>query len=657
MSDQQSRPTQNPSLLTPSPTLAEGPPPLATGNEWVALPAIDGATGGVRTMEVLSMRALGSLGVAGSPDPWAAPGHSGGPAAGGESPGSASEPPPLLRPFLRVGDEAVALGEAPVQVAWLADWVPRLAWEAEGLRLEATYCAPIGHRGWALQLAVTNGRPSAVEVAVGVEGRWASLVYSLFRSRPMPVTRTCQPDPWTGSLALEAAAGWPVLGWAIGAAEAAPILEVPPSADSVQFTLGRSLTLAPGATEAATFFVGVAPELDGARTTVVDLRRRGWDRLLEETLAWLERRRQVLGDEALEEVVNRNLFFSHFFACGRTIDTEAWVAVTSRSPRYYVSAAYWARDTLLWSLPGLLLVEPATAREVLRFAFRSGWKHPGMHAQYITGAVLYPGFELDELAAYPVALGRYLEATGDGTLLDEPEVRAALRAFPAVLEELAGPGPLYPTFLDPSDDPPPYPYLTYANALLWRGLRELEAIYDRLGDAPLATWAQETAARLHQAIQATCVVDGPFGPMFAWAVDGQGAFTLYDNPPGSLQLLGTLGLCPPDDPVLVNTIRWVHSRENPYWYPGPFGEAGSSHAPNPWPLAAANTLLAAGAPPELKGHALNLLRKAPLDGGFVCETIDPETGRARSGAAFATAAGYVAAALVHAWRAGMAPPR
>src|SRR5690606_17430224 len=253
VSDQQSRPTQNPSLLTPSPTLAEGPPPLATGNEWVALPAIDGATGGVRTMEVLSMRALGSLGVAGSPDPWAAPGHSGGPAAGGESPGSASEPPPLLRPFLRVGDEAVALREAPAQVAWLADWVPRLAWEAEGLRLEATYCAPIGHRGWALQLAVTNGRPSAVEVAVGVEGRWASLVYSLFRSRPMPVTRTCQPDPWTGSLALEAAAGWPVLGWAIGAAEAAPILEVPPSADSVQFTLGRSLTLAPGATETATF--------------------------------------------------------------------------------------------------------------------------------------------------------------------------------------------------------------------------------------------------------------------------------------------------------------------------------------------------------------------------------------------------------------------
>src|SRR5690606_19886240 len=203
--------------------------------------------------------------------------------------------------------------------------------------------------------------------------------------------------------------------------------------------------------------------------------------------------------------------------------------------------------------------------------------------------------------------------------------------------------PSWKSRLAPAPPTPPYPYLTYATALLWRGLRELEAIYDRLGDAPLAAWAQETAARLHQAIQATCVVDGPFGPMFAWAVDGQGAFTLYDNPPGSLQLLGTLGLCPPDDPVLVNTIRWVHSRENPYWYPGSFGEAGSSHAPNPWPLAAANTLLAAGAPPELKGHALNLLRKAPLDGGFVCETIDPETGRARSGAAFATAAGYVAA--------------
>src|SRR5690606_41510778 len=99
------------------------------------------------------------------------------------------------------------------------------------------------------------------------------------------------------------------------------------------------------------------------------------------------------------------------------------------------------------------------------------------------------------------------------------------------------------------------------------------------------------------------------------------------------------------------------SRTNPYCSPVSLCESGSSLAPNPWPLAAAIPLLAAGAPRVLKGHALNLLRKAPLDGGFVCETIDPDTGRARSGAAFATAAGYVAAALVHAWRAGMAPPR
>ena len=31
--------------------------------------------------------------------------------------------------------------------------------------------------------------------------------------------------------------------------------------------------------------------------------------------------------------------------------------------------------------------------------------------------------------------------------------------------------------------------------------------------------------------------------MFAWAVDGAGRFQLYDNPPGSLQLLAFYGFC------------------------------------------------------------------------------------------------------------------
>lgn len=699
--------------MTPAPPLQESRAPLATGNEWVALPAIERDSGGVRTVEVLSMRALGSLGLAAVAHPW--------------EPGVV--PASLLQPFCEVGGERRLGGRQAAgsegreicppgagdgdpefppepQLRWIEAWVPELAWNWDGLRLVATIWAPIGHRGFVYRLVATNSGEAPANVAFGLQGHWEHVVYSLFRSRPMPVSLRCRQDPWTGSLAMEALAAWPVVGWAVGWDEAPEILDWDggsdgdggsPGQQAVRFTVGRRLTLPPGGQAALTVYVTVAPEQDGARTTGVDLRRRGWEALLAETLHWLRARRTPLDDPELAWRVDRNRFFTHFFSCGRTLDSEEWVAVTSRSPRYYVSGAFWARDSLLWSLPGLLTVEPATAREVLRFAFRFGWRHPGMHAQYINGAVLYPGFELDELAAYPVALGRYLDVTQDETLLHEPEVRRALAEFPDVLHELAGPGPLYRTFLDPSDDPPPYPFLTYDNALLWRALVELVRIGRRAGLGRLTDWAERTARQLRQAILSTCVVEGPFGPMFAWAVDGQGRFTLYDDPPGSLQLLGVLGLCDPRDPALVNTIRWVHSPHNPHWYAGKFAEAGCAHSPHPWPMAAANTLLALAAmgrpsrPPivapaatgsaatpaaghvedvearpaeaplgeaplaELWRGALTLLRQAPMDGELVCETVDPVTGKARSGAAFATAAGYVAWAILHALQQRLDP--
>lgn len=42
------------------------------------------------------------------------------------------------------------------------------------------------------------------------------------------------------------------------------------------------------------------------------------------------------------------------------------------------------------------------------------------------------------------------------------------------------------------------------------------------------------------------------------------------------------------------------------------------------------------------------LRQAQMDGGLACETVDPETGVVKTGAAFATFAGFLAYALYQA---------
>lgn len=78
------------------------------------------------------------------------------------------------------------------------------------------------------------------------------------------------------------------------------------------------------------------------------------------------------------------------------MDTEELVLVTSRSPRYYVSAAYWDRDSLLWSFPTVVDADPALARRMLDYVFGRQRRNLGVHSRYIDGTVLEPGFELDD---------------------------------------------------------------------------------------------------------------------------------------------------------------------------------------------------------------------------------------------------------------------
>lgn len=232
------------------------------------------------------------------------------------------------------------------------------------------------------------------------------------------------------------------------------------------------MSLAPGGSAELTVWWGLGLEEISAVTSARELQRRGWDWELRRSLAWLAERSLDLGDEALTRLYNTNLFFCIFFSTGRTLDTEELVLVTSRSPRYYVSAAYWDRDSLLWSFPAVLDADAALAREMLGYVFGRQRRNIGVHSRFIDGTVLEPGFELDELMAPVLALERYVDATGDRSVLTDPDV---LRGIDEILKKLdaerAGSCELYETFLQPTDDERVYPYITYDNVLVWRALR------------------------------------------------------------------------------------------------------------------------------------------------------------------------------------------
>ncbi len=618
--------------------------PIVTGNEWIALPDIapeDASIGSVNLLHMASKSLIELLG----PQP----------ELGRDRYGEAAASPLLLP----------TLAGRPLQdLEWTygACWIPRArcsinlecqrsadaADAAEAIAASAdvtvTVCAPVGERGFMVSFEITADvrNPVPVDFQPGLEGAFGAVCSTVFSRRALGAERHVYYSSWTNSLVLEArTASGSLAALAVGAGSD---MEWAADEGAGTFTLTCSAVAKPGETVSATFWVSANAEPDGAATTNVHLRRIGAQAALRSTTEWLRARAYTRGDERVLERANRNLHFCRFFAHGYAIDTEQLVLVTSRSPRYYVSAAFWPRDTFLWAFPAMLSSDPGFARQILETGFERHTRHMGVHAHYIDGALLYPGFELDQLAAYIIALDKYMVATNDGGILAVKPIAAGIQRFLNELEGRRHHGTaLYSTFLDPSDDPAANPYLTYDNVLVWRALVGLSGILAGQGDSRSAQALQTMADCLRRAVLDNCIVSGPFGPMFAWSVDLAGGHELYDNPPGSLVLLPWHGFVAIDDVAYINTLAYIRSAHNEHAScDGYFTGVGCAHAHRPWPMHACNAVLAGVAEPE----DIRLLTMAPLDGGLACETVWPDSGAAATGTAFATAAGYLCSALV-----------
>ena len=594
-----------------------------TGNEWLSLPNIkeDGSLGSIG---LLHMKSKGLLELAGKDSNF-------------------------LQPVFMVNNQEQVLTNRRWQR--LENWIPRFSGTLDkhpSLEVTGTIFSPPGHKGFVYLLEITNHERQTCRVETGWQGNWQNTYYNAFSRRVLAYRNTGRYNRWTRTLAFEYQSGLPVLGWALGTS--LPLSELnwklngkkgeeaeKGETGEMNFSLSYTFQLAAGETGRLALFVGVNCEADGAATVVVDLQRHGWEALLAGQLSWLQARKTGLAGRT-GALCDLNMFYNYFFARGKCLDTEETVLVTSRNPRYYVSATFWARDAFIWSLPGLLLVDTKAGREALLLGATRYRRHAGIHCLYIDGNELYPGFELDELCAWFIGLEHYLATTGDWEIMAESPVWPALEYFLTVLEKWKHPCGLYETFLSPTDDPVEKPFLTYNNVLVWKVWKITARLFRRHGDEDRAKKAERNAAALKEKIWQSCVISTREGSVFAWAVDEKGEAVQEDQPPGSLQLLSILGFCSPENEVYSRTVQWIYSPQNPYYNRhGKVKLPGCHHSPYPWVLNLAYKLLTGK-----KKEALTLLEQLELDNNLACETVDPATGKVKTGAAFAACAGYLA---------------
>ncbi|MDO4816357.1 MAG: glycoside hydrolase family 125 protein [Bacillota bacterium] len=579
-----------------------------TGNEMISLPTVNELTGGIEAVGFLSMAAKGLIELRGSIER------------------------PFLLPFFEIDGQRVELNNLSCEREHY--WIPKMRAELSCGSAEITVLTPVGERGFALRLELEC--ESNCRAAMGLDGNWLETTHCVNEEKPVEGTKHCYESGWNGGIILDQRCGYPLFA-------IAPMCDREMSCEyecgeSMSFRLRHEAELEAGIPYTVTFFWGLGFEEVAAATSAKEMLRRTWEWEYAKTVRWLDERSENLGSEKLNKIYNTNLFFCMFYSTGITMDTEELICATSRSPRYYVSAAYWDRDTLLWSFPAILKADRELAREMLVYVFTRQSRNIGVHSRYIDGTVLEPGFELDELMAPIIALNNYVRETEDRGILSERFINDTIERILKTLRSMRHSDvALYETFLQPTDDELVYPYLTYDNVLVWKALIALAGLYPEKYSA-LAETAEETRLAIYN----NCVFADKDGKSyFGWSVDLNGNHDVYDEPPGSLQLLNHLGFCAEDDEVWKNTVTMIRSKDYEFSFAdSPIAEIGCPHAPWPWVLSLCNSLLCG-----YKEQALNELKLTEMDNGIACESVDPVSGVCTTGAAFATCAGFLCYAI------------
>lgn len=569
-----------------------------TGNHWLALPCIHPANGAVQAVGALHRGARAAVEFAGNADFM----------SGGEA---------LLAPVVQV--DGVELDLSSGTMAWerAAQWIPTFTCTLGDLVIRGTVFAPYGRdtdvAGAVYALGVENRGAQVHRVKLGIRG---ALGHRQLRVRtPRPAEDSPHVSLGDGGMVLLEGSAQPgLVALALCAdSEASPVVQ------GISFSLGAESEIPPKGQAQAAFYLGAGPERDGAMATASVLRRRGWRALLAGTRDALQQLEQSSGSDAVDRIINRNLFFAYFYAVGRALDDAHYYVVRTRAPWHALGVTVRDWEALMWVLPAVQLADPGLAREVLlRMCELHGYA-PGHGVHYFDGTMFEPGFALEGVAAYPIAVDRYLRDTGDDPIVEEPAIGDALYAAADDLRERRDQRvPLYSTDVLPDGAPAAHPFTLHANAVAALALDVLRRTLD-----------EQSARDVEDPAAVRAAIRRHFGPerdqkgTLAAAIDLAGHLSADDPPAASALWLPMYEAVGRDDTLYRRTVKAI-----------PGGDALL--------VRRIARLLGPG------GDAvLQWLRRAPLDGGLAAEFVD-DGGAATANGGDASLSGLLAATVWYA---------
>ena len=560
-----------------------------TGNHWLALPCIHPADGSIHALGIVHRGARGAIELAGD-------------ASFLEGKGA-----PLAIPSFEIDGKVHRLSE--VGMAWerAFGWVPTFTATLDSFVIRGTIFAPFGRDGdipaAVYALSIENRGDSKRQITVRLNGTFGHQQLRIRTPRELPGERmvTYRDE---GAVVLEGNTVPAFVALAIAADEPGPA-----RVDGPAYELTRALDVPPNGRGQCAFYISCAPERDSAMATVSVIRRRGWRDLLTVTREGLRALEQSTGSESVDRLINRNLLFAYFYGAARALDDAHYYIVRTRAPWHSIGATVRDWEALMWVIPAVQLADPPLARELLMRMCELHGYAPGRGSNYLDGTLFAPGFNVESVAAYAIAIDRYIRDAEDDRIVDDPVIADTLYL---VGEDLARRRderiPLYSTDVALSGEAAPKPFTLHGNAAVAQALDILRRTLD-----------EETAGRVEDpevvraAIRRHFVVNGSY----VSAIDLAGGTVATDDPSASMLWLPFFEAVSREDSTYRRTAKALKPTE--------------MHLA----LQCARLL-----GPE-STSVLEWLRRAPMDGGVAAEVVD-EDGRAIANGGDASLSGLVA---------------
>jgi uncharacterized protein len=362
-----------------------------------------------------------------------------------------------------------------------------------------------------------------------------------------------------------------------------------------------------------------------------------------------------------------------------TLDTTVTYQIKNGKPDTYVITgdidAMWLRDSVAQVTPYLPfmkedpqlqdLIAGVINRQAFYIlkdpyanAFYNDASHVGEWKDDVTD--MKPGiherkWEIDSLC-YPIRLAyNYWKISGDTKPFDNQWMKSIEAIHKTFVEQQrkTGKGPYtfqrkttwatdgvpmggygYPTkpnglicsMFRPSDDATIFSYLIPSNFFAVASLKQAAEMLRKIHKAEeLAGKLESLWKEVESALQKYATVQHPeFGKIYAYEVNGFGSYNLMDdaNVP-SLLALPYLGGVSADDPVYINTRKYILSENNPFFFKGKAAEGiGGPHIglDMVWPISIVTRGLTSNDDNEIR-NCVETLRKTHGGTGFMHESF------------------------------------